>query len=442
MPKRNLLLVCLMTAISLVAWLARDHGTHGRRVGEVMGTIERSYLEPVDADMLSRSAIEAVFSKLDEHSAFIDGDDRERLETALDQEFGGVGLELKSDEHDGTIVVHAPLPNSPAWRAGMLSGETILAIDGRETRGMPVRDAVKSLRGAPGTSVAVLVQGADAKDAVDTGEPTAAPRLLTLVRERVRTESVLGDRRRADGSWEWFIEGEPGVALIRITAFGDHTLEDLDRALAAIAADRPRGLILDLRGNPGGLLAVAVAACDRFLDEGVIVSTRGRGEGIDRQVGGLRDVRRATKGSVLAGVPIAVMVDGLTASAAEVVAACLQDHGRAVIVGSRTFGKGTVQSILPLSDGKSLVKLTTAEYLRPSQAAIHRGPDDVTWGVSPAAQDEIDVTAEKLESLKAWRRKRDAVRPLVAAAADSESSADLPRHVDAVLAHGLSAVSH
>ena len=440
MPKRNLLLLCLMTAISLVAWLARDRGMQGRRFGEVLGAIERSYLEPVDSEALSRAAVDAVFSNLDEHSAFVDGEDRERLETALDQEFGGVGLELKTDDRDGTLVVHAPLPNSPAWRAGMLAGETIRAIDGKDTRGMRVQDAVKALRGTPGTSVAVLV-GAPT-DASGSDEAATPPRLLTLVRERVRTESVLGDRRHADGSWDWFVEGEPGTALVRVTGFGDHTLEDLDRALGAIAAARPRGLLLDLRGNPGGLLAVAVATCDRFLDDGVIVSTQGRGEGPGPQTVELRDVRRATKGSVLAGVPIAVLVDGLTASAAEVVAACLQDHGRAVVVGSRTFGKGTVQSILPLSDGKSLVKLTTSEYLRPSSANIHRRPDDVDWGVTPDADHGIDVTAEKLDALKAWRRKRDAVRPQGPPTEDSESSAELPRHIDPVLAHGLSVVSH
>ncbi|NBW87650.1 MAG: S41 family peptidase, partial [Planctomycetia bacterium] len=255
----------------------------------------------------------------------------------------------------------------------------------------------------------------------------------------VRVESVLGDRRRADGGWNWMIEGEPHVSLVRISGFGEQTAAELTAALEAIVAEPDlRGLVLDLRGNPGGLLSAAVDVCDLFLEDGVIVITRGRQRAAAGDGDGVVDVRRASAGSVLAGVPMVVLVDGLTASAAEIVAACLQDAGRAKVVGSRTYGKGTVQSILPLSDGRGLIKITTSEYLRPSRANIHRRSDDDdedTWGVSPDAGCEIAPTAESTERVRRWRHGRDVVPPREADVhPQTGSAAGLPRGIDAVLA--------
>ena len=205
---------------------------------------------------------------------------------------------------------------------------------------------------------------------------------------------------------------------------------------------RVDSIVLDLRGNPGGLLAAAVEVCDLFLDEGVIVSTRGRRIAADAGDDAALEMRRATRGAAVADLRMAVLVDGLTASAAEVVAACLQDHGRAIVVGSRTFGKGTVQSILPLSDGSGLVKLTTAEYFRPSRVNIHRRNDDDSrdaWGVTPDPGCELTPTRRQLESLDVWRRLRDTV-PSKGIDADREASTSrtaLPRHADPVLAKAL-----
>jgi carboxyl-terminal processing protease len=215
-------------------------------------------------------------------------------------------------------------------------------------------------------------------------------------------------------------------------------------------------LIVDLRGNAGGLLSSAVEVCDLFLDDGVIVSTRGRGvrdAGAAGDDAAAVDVRRASRGTVCLGLPVAVVIDGLTASAAEVVAACLQDHGRAIVVGSRSFGKGTVQSIMPLSDGSGLVKLTTSEYVRPSRVNIHRRSDDDTstpWGVSPDQGCEITPTGRQLDTVQAWRQMRDVVptnvttnvttRAMPLRPAESPSHATLPRHVDPVLAKAVDAI--
>jgi carboxyl-terminal processing protease len=280
------------------------------------------------------------------------------------------------------------------------------------------------------------------------------------------------------------IEGEPAVAIVRITSFGERTADELNRAVEAITSrmadakeqteqqsDREQQdeakqqggtkqqgssgvLILDLRGNAGGLLSAAVDVCDVFLDDGVIVSTKGRAVG-GRSVGdggpsgddaAALDVRRATRGAALGDVPMAVLVDGLTASAAEVVAACLQDHGRAIVVGNRSFGKGTVQSIMPLSDGSGLLKLTTSEYLRPSRMNIHRRSNDeesnVDWGVSPDRGCELTPTGRQIEALQAWRRMRDVVPPKggTAGLTQPESQSSQPRRVDPVLAKAVDAI--
>jgi carboxyl-terminal processing protease len=457
MPKRNLFVLLMMIAVAGVSWLARDRAGHGRRFAEVLGAIEQSYLDPVDQQGLFDAAMQGVFSQLDEHSAFLAGDQRDRLESQLDQEFGGVGLELDgSDPHQGITVV-SPVLGSPAWHAGIAAGDRILAIDGVSTTPMALDEAFRRLRGQPGTSVRLTVR----TDSPEDNAPVAAVRDSVLLREVIKTESVAGDRRRQDGVWEWAIEGEPDVAVIRISTFGERTAEEVRRAVEAIASRRAgvdsatdgerhsaAAIILDLRGNAGGLLSAAVEVCDIFLDDGVIVSTKGRGvhdAGAAGDDAAALDVRRATRGAAFADLPMAVLVDGLTASAAEVVAACLQDHGRAIVVGSRSFGKGTVQSLMPLSDGSGLLKLTTSEYLRPSRVTINRREEDdgdATWGVSPDRGCEITPTGRQIEAFQAWRRIRDVVpakgEPI--GTPQPLSLAGMPRRVDMVLAKAIDAI--
>ena len=477
MPKRNLFVLLLMIVTAVVAWLARDRAGHGRRFAEVLGAIDRAYLEPVDQQSLFDAAMEGVFSRLDEHSAFVVGDHRDQLESLLDQEFGGVGVELTRAEAHRGITVVSPVLGSPAWHAGIAAGDRILAIDGISTLQMPLEEAFRRLRGRRGAAVLLTVASQRAASAAE--ETVDGPaRDIALVREVVKTESVLGDRRRQDGSWEWMIEGEPAAAIVRVTSFGERTADELRRAVEAITSrmadakdqaeqqpDREQQgeakqqgsggvLILDLRGNAGGLLSAAVEVCDVFLDDGVIVSTKGRAvEGRGVGDGGAAgddvaalDVRRATRGAALSDVPMAVLVDGLTASAAEVVAACLQDHGRAIVVGNRSFGKGTVQSIMQLSDGSGLLKLTTSEYLRPSRMNIHRRSNDdesdADWGVSPDRGCELTPTGRQIEALQAWRRMRDVVPPKggMAGPAPAESQASQPRRIDPVLAKAVDAI--
>lgn len=444
MPKRNAILLVVACLVGLVSLVARERNGHAWRFGEVMAAIERNYFEPVDGRQLYEAAVAAAVAGLDEHSAYLEDAVRDELESALDQRFGGVGLELAIDPQFGEPVVSSPVFNSPAWRAGVTAGDRIVAVDGRPTKGLPLREIVEQLRGPESEPVTVAIQ--PASRARETLDPAVAPvaagvRDLVLVREVIAVESVQGDSRRPDGSWDWMLEGEPGVAYVRIESFGERTAIELAAALDQISGRaETRGLVLDLRGNPGGLLQAAVEVCDAFLDDGPIVTTRSRR---DARGGppGLSDERRASAGQRLAGVPLAVVVDGLTASAAEIVAACLQDAGRAVVVGSRTFGKGTVQSLLPLSDGRGLLKLTTAEYLRPSRQNIDRRPgaaDDEAWGVRPDAGYELTPTAEAAERLRQWRRRRDVVPPAGGQPPPAVRSA-LPREVDAVLSRAVDA---
>lgn len=456
MPKRNLLILFVALVAGLLSWMARDHGGHGRRFAEVMAAIEQRYVKPVDREQLFTAAMNGVFATLDEHSGFLAGAEQDELNAVLDQEFGGVGLQLAIDE--GRVVVQAAIPHSPAWRAGINAGDVIESVDGRPMAGLSLDDVVADLRGTPGTIVIVGV-ATPAVETVPTLAPTAPEayaaatrRSVAVTREPVAIESVRGDRRLPDGSWNWWIEGEPGVALIRIMTFGERTADEVRAAVEAVAArcadGGVRGVVIDLRGNAGGLLDAAVNVCDLFVNEGVIVSTQAADGGIVP--------RHATPVCLLPDVSVVVLVDGLTASAAEIVAASLQDSGRATIVGSRTYGKGTVQSLLPLSDGSATLKLTTAEYLRPSLSPIHRDADDdaaASWGVQPLADHELTPTRQQAEAVAAWRQARDARvfaddRPpccgspsrgalQVSAVVPPQPTGKLPRDADAVLARGL-----
>lgn len=455
MPSRNLFVIMLALGVSAVTWAARDRSLHGRRFGEVLATIEQEYIEPVDSSMLFDAAVEGVFEKLDENSRYVPPSQRASLEASLDLEFGGVGLELVEGGPDEHLVVESPIPGSPAWKAGLVAGDRILAIDGTSTRGMRLNEAVTRLRGRRGDRVVLTVAGAGADASL------AAVHDVSLVRDTIRIESVLGDRRRDDGGWTWRIEGRPELALVRIASFGEHTAADFEKAISEIRAEGPlEGLVLDLRDNPGGLVSAAVDVCDHLLDPmngttvkrtrtspsvepGLIVSTVGRTGG---GPGGV-DRRLATDGDLLEGIPIAVLVDEGTASAAEIVAASLQDHRRGRVFGGRTFGKGTVQRILPLSFDDGLLKLTTSEYLRPSGLRIHRHDDVVLssesgngrgWGVVPDSGCEVTPTRESSVRLAEWRRNRDAVRPATSVvAAAPPSAAELPEQIDDVLRRAL-----
>jgi carboxyl-terminal processing protease len=237
-----------------------------------------------------------------------------------------------------------------------------------------------------------------------------------VTRERIRTRSVLGDTLRPDGQWNYFVDGEPRLGYLRVTAFGEHSQDELAELLAF--RDHPiDGLILDLRGNVGGLLDAAVGTSDMFISDGAIVSTRGR-QGYEEYT------FRATPRTTIfdPAIPLVVLVDRYSASAAEIVAACLQDHQRAVVVGQRTWGKGTVQNVIPLERNSSALKLTTASYWRPNGQNIHRGrgdTEDDDWGVRPDEGFEVVLSDEEYQAVYEQRRARDILRGEEATPPDS-----------------------
>lgn len=310
-----------------------------RRYVTVYNAIKQAYVDPVDDHALMQSAVRGLLFNLDPHSAYLEKADAEEFDEQTRGAYDGVGLQLQQLP-DGSLRVIAPLDDGPAARAGLRSGDRIVAIDGKLLMAGQ-SDGSAPLRGKAGTKVVVKVVREGVRDPFD----------LTLVRDTIRTPSV---RSRLL---------EPGFGYIRIASFQADTAADFVKQLDALQKSAPlRGLVIDLRSNPGGLLVGAVQIADELLDSGNIVSTRGR-----EAIGTTRF--DATPGDRLHGAPVVVLVDAGSASAAEVLAGALHDNKRARVVGSRTFGKGSVQTLLPLDNGDS-VKLTTARYYTPSGHSI------------------------------------------------------------------------
>jgi carboxyl-terminal processing protease len=320
-------------------------------LAEVMSQVEREYVDPVDDHRLLQAAVRGMVSSLDPYSAYLDGDEYDDIKISSSGEYSGVGIEVSME--DGQVVVVAPLDGSPAAEAGIRAGDVIATIDNVPVNSTTLDDTIGRMRGKEGTTVKVGI--------VREGSPE--PLQFTLKRSRVQLHSVSSQL------------AEPGFGYVRISEFSETTGKELDVALAALRKTNRaplKGLVLDLRNNPGGVLEAAVAVADAFLDSGVIVSAKGRTPESKFEMS-------ATPGDALKGAPIVVLVDGGSASAAEIVAGALKDDHRATLMGRTTFGKGSVQTVLPLGDDRAL-KLTTSLYYTPSGASInHRGivPDIV-----------------------------------------------------------------
>jgi carboxyl-terminal processing protease len=374
---------------------------------DTLDQVERNYVKDISRRELYEAAIRGLVSKLDQHSNYIPPDEIESFKGTVENEFGGVGIQVSRES--GRLLVISPLVGTPAYRAGIQAGDWITAIDGAATRDITLDEAVKRMKGPIGTSVRVTVL--HARD--------GRSETLTLRREVVRVETVLGDRRKPDDSWNFFLDESRKIGYIRITAFGRHTTNETRSAVKSLVEQGVRGLIIDLRFNPGGLLSSAVEISDLFVAEGRIVSTAGRNVA--------EQVIYAKKPGTYEGFPMAVLVNRFSASASEIVSACLQDHGRAIVVGERTWGKGSVQNIIELEGGRSALKLTTAGYQRPNGRNINRfegATEDDEWGVSPNEGYAIRLPDEELRQLIETRRERDILKRPVSAKPDGKKSGD------------------
>ena len=366
-----------------------------KALADTVDQVDRNYVKKVDRRELMEAAIKGVLTKLDPYSSYIGPEDAGHFRDTVENQFGGIGIQVTSE--NGQIKVLSPLVGSPAYKAGLQAGDKILKIGDQSAVGMVLEDAVHKLKGDVGTSVSLTVAHAG-----DGKQET-----VTLNRELIRVDTVLGDHRKADDNWDFMLDADKRIGYIRITTFSRDTAQDLKKALVDLKARKLRGLILDLRFNPGGLLTAAVETCDMFLNEGRIVSTEGRNSP--------KRVWDATKKTdAFTGFPMVILVNHYSASASEIVSACLQDHQRAVVIGDRTWGKGSVQNVIELEEGKSLLKLTTASYKRPNGHNIHRFPDSKEsdeWGVMPNPGFDLKLSEMEMADLLADRRDLDILLP-------------------------------
>jgi len=348
----------------------------------------------------------------DPYTTFWDRDTLKRLESQFKGEFSGVGIQIRRDMVRDGILVVSPIKGSPAYKAGIQAGDLIVGIkrdsdpnglpllpdDKTEysTKGMKTDDAIKIILGKPGVPITLVVErDGKAKD-------------YELKRARVRVESVFGVKREKDDSWNFWLDEKAGIAYLRLNSFDPNSADDIKDALTALKkTGHLTGLVLDLRFDPGGLLDVAIEICNLFLPGGVVVKVRPRV--------GRESVARAPGAGPFADLPLVVLINGGSASASEIVSACLQDHERATIVGERSYGKGSVQSLSVLRSIGGQVKFTTARYFPPSDKNIDKlstgGKDDEEWGVKPDKGHEVKLTREQTRDLAEFIRESEVIRP-------------------------------
>jgi carboxyl-terminal processing protease len=311
--------------------------------GDVFEKIRTDYVEKPDEAKLIEAAINGMLSSLDPHSSYMDAKSFLDMQVQTRGEFGGLGIEVTQE--DGYIKVVTPIDDTPAAKAGVLSGDIITEIDGESVQGLTLNQAVDKMRGAVGTTVKLKVLRGPKKD----------PQDVSITRAIIQIKSVR------------YHTEDPDVGYIRITQFNEQTFdglkEGIDKISSQIPADKLKGYILDLRNNPGGLLDQAIAVSGAFIDKGEVVSTRGRNADETQRY-------NARGGDLTKGKPLIVLVNGGSASASEIVAGALQDHKRATILGTRSFGKGSVQTIIPLGESRGALRLTTARYYTPSGRSI------------------------------------------------------------------------
>ena len=402
MSYRNLMLLLAMLFISYACYVRAEQNPYARYIAAGFSVIDEWALEEAPDQELFNGAMHGMISVLhrhgDQHSEFVDAQQQAAFTEEFDQEFGGVGIVLRMlGKPPVPTVIGLPQPGTPAADADIRLGDRIEAVDGHSTDGMPLEQITMMVRGPVDEPVTLTVRRPG----------TAEPHDVTVNRAVIMVESVIGDVRGPDGQWNYLISENPRIGYVRIRKFGDKTAEELATILADLTRnDDLAGLIVDVRDDAGGSLDAAVEISDLFLRAGrTIVSTRDRD-------GRVRDRYLSTGTGGYADVPLVMLVDRNSASASEIVAACLQDYDRAKIIGERSYGKGTVQRLMPIESGRSLLKLTSATYWRPSEKNIHRmeGDDDsAEWGITPDDGFAIPLTPEEYDLWSNYRGRRDLI---------------------------------
>jgi carboxyl-terminal processing protease len=393
MPKRNLIWILVVAALGVGLWvypytfLRQDqlYQTFGPLL-DVRTQVRKYYVEEVDDARLLRGAIRGMLRDLDPFSDYLDGEEYAQFKKRSAGHFSGIGVEVAVV--NGFLTVVAPIEDTPAFRAGIRAGDRILEVDGHKTEDMTLSEAVTRIGGELGTHVTLTIASLRDKES----------RKLTITRGIVTLESVKGYRRGAHDRWQYCVDPEAKIGYVRLTSFDENTPEQMDRAMQRIFREGLAAVIIDVRDNPGGLLKTAVAIADRFLRDGRIVSTRGRASE--------EEIWTATpEDDYPRQVRLAVLINDASASASEILAGALHDHHRAVLVGEKSFGKGSVQTLTEFADGKSALKLTTAYYYLPNGERIHKR------GVKPDYK--VVLSLEEKEALLMATTQPMATQPAV-----------------------------
>jgi carboxyl-terminal processing protease len=403
-----------------------------RLVVDVLHEVREKYVQDVDPDRerkLVEDMINGGLERLDPHSAYINPRQYKQFDKQSEGKFGGVGIQVGYDPANRThLSVVTPMVGTPAFDAGIQAGDAIVKIDGKSTDSMRMEDAVDLIQGDPGQKIVLTVLHEGEKEPVDIG----------ITRAIIQVPSVQGDLRKPGNpkEWEYLIDKENRIGYLRLSSFSKTAPTEMRAAVEAMQKEGARGFILDLRNNPGGLLKSAVEISDLFLTEGKIVSTKGRNH---------RDEAYEAKseGTLMTPYekyPMVVLINKYSASASEIVSAALQDHNRAVIIGERSYGKGSVQNIILMEHDTSALKLTTASYWRPSGKNIHRFPDSKEtdeWGVKPNSGFEVPMKDEDRLDYLRYRADRDIVRtrPKPADKEAKEKKPFVDRVLDKALEH-------
>jgi carboxyl-terminal processing protease len=334
---------------------------------------------------------EGLTGSLDEFSSVIWPEERETFSRSTQGNFSGIGVQIS--KRDGRLIVVSPLENTPAMRAGLKAGDIIAEVEGKSTDTWSLNRAVQEITGPRGTRVSLGIER--------PGEPELLDYAIT--RDQIEIESIRGWTHKPAGGWDYWIDPDNRIGYIRLSQFIPQTADDLDAAIEQMQEDGPiNGLILDLRFNPGGLLSSAIDICDRFIMEGPIVAT------VDAD-GNVSPASKAHRLRTYPNFDMAVLINQGSASASEIVSGALQDYHRATIIGTRTFGKGSVQDLFPLtSNGAAYLKLTTQYYMLPSKRIIHRKPNAAEWGIDPDLA--VDMTTRQIADALQLRQEADIIR--------------------------------
>lgn len=393
---RIALLVVIITLIgNVVAFsylrpygILRDLGT----LAKARERIHMLYVEEVDDQKLIDAALTGMAESLgDPNTEYFSAQRLAEFNEHFSGEFTGIGAEVGIQ--DDRLMIIAPLDDSPAWRSGVLPGDIVLEIDGKDTKGIDIFEAVTRLKGEAGTDVTIKVRHTD-----------GTVEQITITREKIEVASVRGYRRDPGNGFKYMIDPANKIAYVRLTQFAKGSAQEVKERLEQLKAQDMRGLILDLRDNGGGLLEGAVAIADMFLTGGkTIVTTRGRAEP--------ETTLRSSSDTLLPDLPLVVLVNENSASASEIFAGAMLDNGRALIVGTRTYGKGSVQQLLEFGDGEGALKLTTAYWYLPSGQLIHRNEGASEWGVSPSPGCVVPMTSEQVRAMLLKRRNIDIEDP-------------------------------